>query len=105
MEQNICVLEFGNREKAQGLILKILCNEWPLSVTALHKRLTQRHAHTISYQGTHKLVKKMIERDALEKEGKRYYKINLEWLDKINNFSSKTKKSYLNKTGKLEFPI
>jgi hypothetical protein len=104
MEQNFCLVSFGKRGKACGLIIGILLQEWPLSAAALHKRLMKRCAYPISYQGTHKIVKKMLQEGILERDGKHYYKISLGWAGKLQRFGAETRKAHLAGKGKLEFP-
>ena len=104
MERNICLIGFGSKQNVYILIIQALVKEWPLSTAALYKRLTQKYSYPISYQGVHKIIRKMGKNQILEKSGK-YYKINIQWLDKLNTFSSETKRAYTEGNGKLEFPM
>ena len=105
MAYDASFLCFGEKRKAVALVIGILVSEWPLSTAALHKRLAERYSYPISYQGTHKIIKKLAENGVVEKEDRHYYRLSENWLAKIRDFSSDATESYAGETGKLEFPV
>ncbi|MBN2066918.1 MAG: hypothetical protein JW744_00440 [Candidatus Diapherotrites archaeon] len=93
----------NERTKAPKLIIQALCEEWPLSVTALHKRLNARYSYPISYQGAHKTIRRMLKENVLEKQDKHHYKISHQWVNELDRFLTYIKNSY--KNHRLEFPV
>ena len=70
---------------SKELIVKILCEEWPLSVRQIHERMKRTHAVDCTYQATFKQVKELAEKGVILNEDRQYH-MNLEWLEKIGFF-------------------
>lgn len=105
MKPKLPLLNAGLKDNTSLLAIKILCGEWPLSATALHKRISERHSYDVSYQRVHNALQKLAWEGILEKDNKRYYKLNVRWLAELRDFGSAMRISYLRKKNKLEFPV
>jgi hypothetical protein len=85
MEASLFLGEGGRKgdSSIKGLVVRILCDEWPLSVREMHERIKRTHGIGCSYQAVFKQVKELLENNVVLSEG-RYYKINREWLARMN---------------------
>lgn len=76
---------FNGDISTKELIVRILCDEWPLSVRQIHERMKRRHGIYCSYQAVFKQVKELLDKGILSSKG-RYYKMNEKWLEGVNLF-------------------
>lgn len=70
---------------AKDLIFSELTKEQPLSMIALHRRITKTRNVSITYQGVRKAVELLVEQGALEKTG-RVYSISRDWVFSLKSF-------------------
>ncbi len=98
MAINIMLPEMNtDSESTKNLIINILSKEWPLSAKKVHYRIKKIYAINCTYQAIHKQLRLLTKRKVLEKDGKNY-RLSIEWLDALKNFSDEIKKDY-NKCG------
>jgi len=76
----------GNDTKEK--IIEILSLEWPLSARKIFMRLTKSYHLSITYQGTHKALKELENKEILKKEMKGY-SINKKWINDLGEFSER----------------
>jgi len=82
--------------KLKDRILTILSIDYPLSAKKIFNRLKNDFQISITYQAVYKAIREMVESNILLSENKEY-KISLEWLNQLENFSEKIKKTYSEK--------
>ena len=75
------------------LAVVILGKEWPLSLNAIHQKITKEHEKAASIQATHKSLARLVKQNVLLKQQKRY-RLNQKWLEQVNNFSTQAKEAY-----------
>lgn len=76
---------FDSGISTKELIVRILCEEWPLSVRQIHERMKRTHAVDCTYQAAFKQVKELAEKGVILNED-RQYQMNLEWLERVGFF-------------------
>jgi len=78
----------NHRDKSiSELVVTMLTEEWPLSTKGIHNRLKRLYAREVSFQATHKAIKKLYFEEILVKYGG-YYKLNHDWLRQVGKFSN-----------------
>jgi|SRR3989338_10729386 len=75
------------------LAVAILGKEWPLSLNAIHQKITKGHGKAASIQATHKSLARLVKQNVLLKNQKRY-RLSRKWLEQVNNFSMRAKETY-----------
>lgn len=86
----------GNKageRKVKETVIKILTEEWPLTLKELYFAIIRQHALNVSYQAVHKSVKQLVEEGIIIKENKRY-SINVEWIRQIQIFGKNLEEAY-----------
>ena len=83
----------AKRKTLADLAVAILGNEWPLSLNAIHQRITKEHGKTASIQAKHKSLARLVKQNLLLKNQKRY-RLSPKWLEQVNNFSMRAKETY-----------
>lgn len=83
----------AKRRTLADLAVAILGKEWPLSLNAIHQRITKGHGKAASIQATHKSLARLVRQNVLLKSKKRY-RLSPKWLEQVNNFSMQTKEAY-----------
>lgn len=73
-------------------IIYMLTEEWPLTTKGVFSRLLDNH-NRCSIQATYKALKKLQEDNLIEKNGQ-YYRLNTDWLKRINNVSGEIIQKY-----------
>ena len=76
---------FSSDISTKELIVRILCDEWPLSVRQIHDRMQRSHGIECSYQAAFKQVKGLLGKGIICSHG-RCYKMNEKWLERVNSF-------------------
>jgi hypothetical protein len=74
-------------------IVLILMQEWPLTTNGIIFRLKQESKKNFTPQATYKAIKKLRQNQIITKNGK-YYLLNKDWLNEINQVSRKLIRSY-----------
>jgi len=74
---------FGSDTKAQ--IMEIIKQEKQINAKKIFNRLGKHYNSPITYQATHKILKKMLEEGLLVKE-ELEYKINPEWVEELGEY-------------------
>jgi len=67
------------------LVVKILSEEWPLSIRQIHERMKRMYAVDCSYQAVFKHVKELGTKGIIESDG-RQYSLSLEWMERLYVF-------------------
>ena len=62
-------------------IINLLETNWPLSLKEICVQITKCNIRGVSYQAVHKQVKKLLEKNILEKNNNKY-KLNIDWIRK-----------------------
>jgi len=75
-------------------IICMLTEEWPLTTKGVFSRLFNNH-NKCSIQATYKALKKLQDEKLIEKNGQ-YYRLNTEWLKRINCVSTEIIQKYEN---------
>ena len=76
----------GRNVSVKEVVIRILSEEWPLSVKQIYERAKRMHAVECTYQAVFKHVKELSDKGILEREG-HYYTINVEWLRRLYFFA------------------
>jgi len=83
-------------ESTKDIIVKILSEEFPLSLPKIKNILQKKFHKSISYQGIYKELNKLIEAKIVTKEEKQYM-LNKDWILKVNQYSKEVYLKYNNK--------
>jgi len=84
---------FNSDISTKELVVRILCDEWPLSIRQIHERVKRTHAVECSYQAVFKQVKALAEKGIIQSDG-RYYSMNLEWIERVGFFVRSLQEHY-----------
>ncbi len=87
---------FTKNKSTKEAIIQILSSEWPLSLNKIHNKLKKKHSIGLTYQATHKSINELVEEKILHKE-KKEYKLNIEWINNVEQFGKKLRESYIKK--------
>jgi len=74
-------------------VLNLLSFEWPLSSIQIYQRLKKQEGLTCTYQAVYKSIYELIDSGVLIKN-KKNYSINLNWLEKLKEFTSHLENNY-----------
>lgn len=78
------------------LAILILSQEWPLPMRTIHWKMGREYGKLVSFQATHKALKKLVQKQILTKQDL-HYELNTQWLKQQTNFNLKTMQAYLAK--------
>lgn len=78
---------------AKELAVKILGEEWPLSVKQLCLKIEKAGSKRFSYQAVHKALKELSGAGIVKQAGTEY-SINTDWLDRVESYAKKMLKNY-----------
>ncbi len=94
MSISVKVSTLGKQTTLKDNIISILSSEWPLSAKKIHSEVKKAGAN-VTYQAVFKSIKELYSDNILEREGKEY-KLNISWIDGIEDFAKNLKRSYEN---------
>lgn len=77
-------------------VVKILSQEWPLSLKQIHYNSARSFGLTVSYQAVHKAIKELVSEEIVVSTGKKYA-LNKEWIAKMEKLSSTLRQAYSDK--------
>jgi predicted transcriptional regulator len=83
----------GREKTISEIIVTLLTREWPLTMKGIHNRIERSYAKVVSMQAVHKAIQKLLEEKIISRN-KSFYRINIDWLNKIQRFSTRLKKEY-----------
>jgi len=83
----------SSSNSVRDLIVRVLCDEWPLTARQVHERIKRSYALGCSYQAVFKQVKELVEKGILDFDGK-LYQVNIEWVEKVCHFAVNLKEHY-----------
>ena len=95
MTLKITIPAMDKGKSVKDYIISILSDDWPLSAKMIYNRI-KKEGISVSYQAVHKNLKELLREGVLEKEDKRY-KLGLEWIRNIKDFSGKLEGLYEDK--------
>ena len=75
------------------IAVHVLSREWPLPLKSLQWKVNREHGKGVTFQATHKALKKLVKEGILVKKNK-YYELNQKWLDQIVEFGTQTRQAY-----------
>ncbi len=84
------------RPSTRDLLIKILGEEWPLTIKQIHLRVAKESGQSISYQAVHKLVLSLFEEGILQKDANAY-SLSFEWIRKMHKSTELLEETYLKK--------
>lgn len=85
--------EPGKEKRIKDMIIDILSFEWPLTLTAIYNKVSKDYAHSSTCQATYKAICELLKDGVLVKQDK-FYSLNMQWVDKIKEFSNQIEKNY-----------
>ncbi len=86
----------GTNEKensVKDLIISILIDNWPLTLKKVYNQIKKKYSVSVTYQAVHKAITELKEKKIVEKNN-REYKLNINWIKNIKDFSEKLEESY-----------
>lgn len=98
----ISLTKFSSKASSKEKIIDILSHEWPLKAKVIHNKLQKEYGKTISYQGTHKIIKE-LEIGKIVERMEDGYKLDVEWLQKSKKALEGVEKKYL-QNNKIQLP-
>jgi cellulose synthase/poly-beta-1,6-N-acetylglucosamine synthase-like glycosyltransferase len=92
MPISVTIPTLGKPRTVKDAIISVLSQDWPLTAKKIFVKVKNMNLD-ISYQAVHKTIQELLESEILVKQGKEY-ELNLEWLNKIENFGSNVSTKY-----------
>jgi predicted transcriptional regulator len=80
-------------ETTKSVILRILANEWPLSMKKIYFSVKRASKKALTYQAVYKSVKELLGEGVLSKQGNEYL-ISPVWVEKSGEFIGRLAESY-----------
>ena len=78
-------MSINSHVSSRELIVRVLCDEWPLTIRQIHERIERAYGFECTYQAVFNQVKEMSESSIVCSNGK-HYKLNEKWLEGVNEF-------------------
>src|SRR3989338_2908002 len=75
------LFSFAKGISTKDLVIRILSEEWPLSVKQVFERVKKASGQALTYQAVHKTVSSLLKEGILEKDFSGF-SLNLEWIKK-----------------------
>ena len=89
----------GKRKTVADIAIFTLGKKWPLRLREIHNEIIMSGGRRVSMQATHKSLAKLAEQNVLVKKQKQY-SLNPKWLEQLNSFSARAKRTYKNNVAK-----
>ena len=93
MVLSLTLPEPGKQKRVKDMIIDILSFEWPLTLTSIYNKVSKDYAHSSTCQATYKAICELLKDGVLVKQDK-FYSLNMQWIDKIKEFSKQIEKNY-----------
>jgi hypothetical protein len=93
MVLSLTLPEPGKQKRIKDMIIDILSFEWPLTLTSIYNKVSKDYAHSSTCQATYKAICELLKDGVLVKQDK-FYSLNMQWIDKIKEFSKQIEKNY-----------
>lgn len=88
--------EPGVKKRIKDIIIDILSFEWPLTFSQINHKIKKNYCFSCSSQATYKAILELMVDEVIIKIDKKCC-INLEWVNKIKEFSENIEKNYKGK--------
>lgn len=75
----------GSKQTVAERVIRILRKQSPLNLMEIHKMVARENSRKVSYQATHKALKKLVENKVLKKNGLKY-ELSIVWLKQLERF-------------------
>jgi len=85
------MINIYGEESNKGKIIEILSIQPNLTAKQIYHKLKTKYGVRITYQGIHKILLELV-RDKILEKNKKYYCVNIEWLDNLQYYSSNLRK-------------
>jgi len=93
MVLSLVIPDVGKSKKIKDVVLNLLIFEWPLSSIQIYQRIKKQGDLSCTYQAVYKSLCELIESEVLIRN-KKDYSINLDWLEKLKEFTSHIERNY-----------
>ncbi|MDP3882325.1 MAG: hypothetical protein Q8Q31_05600 [Nanoarchaeota archaeon] len=93
MVLSLTIPELGKSGRIKDLVIDILSFEWPLTLSQIHNKVNKSYNCGITCQATYKAITELVNENVISKQDKTY-QINLEWVEKLREFSVHIEKNY-----------
>jgi HAD superfamily hydrolase (TIGR01490 family) len=93
MPLDITLPQLNKPKSAKDIVITILASEYPLTAKKVYNKIKKDYGLNISYQAAYKAITELAEQKILIKNGLEY-SLNNAWIEDIENFVDKIKKSY-----------
>lgn len=87
------VPKLNNNMTVSELIVSILSEDFPLTIKALHFRITKAYGKNVSYQAVFKALKHLSKNNVIQRHG-RFYFLSSEWIYSLKEFSLQLEEKY-----------
>ncbi|MBM3233910.1 hypothetical protein FJZ19_02325 [Candidatus Pacearchaeota archaeon] len=103
---NISLLEMRKTKKrnVREAIISVLGRKFPLSIKKIFFEINKEYKLGVTYQAVFKLINEMLEENILVKSN-REYKLNINWINRLENELAIIKKNYVGEDKKSDTQI